>query len=194
MNNFSKNFEEIDLEIHGVRLPRFEVSKDYVNKSKLKGEFNNFNFLRYACLEKFESLQLEKGSPLYEKYCERIKYELDTLKELGFIDYILMVWDVVKFCEREDVPIGLGRGSAAGSMVLFLLGVTKIDPVKHELFFERFVSKSRARTVEKDGIKYLDGSLLADVDNDIAYEHRQKVIKYEGIHLEKEKSLYQVNL
>ncbi len=178
MNNFSKNFEEIDLEIHGVRLPRFEVSKDYVNKSQLKGEFNNFNFLRYACLEKFESLQLEKDSPLYKKYCERIKYELDTLKELGFIDYILMVWDVVKFCEREDVPIGLGRGSAAGSIVLFLLGVTKIDPVKHELFFERFVSKVRAKKKVVDGVTYLDGALMCDVDMDICYHNRHKVIKY----------------
>ena len=127
MNNFSKNFEEIDLEIHGVRLPRFEVSKDYVNKSKLKGEFNNFNFLRYACLEKFESLQLEKGSPLYEKYCERIKYELDTLKELGFIDYILMVWDVVKFYERRRTN-WTGKRKCCWKHGSFLAGSNKNRP------------------------------------------------------------------
>lgn len=56
--------------------------------------------------------------------------------------------------------------------------MTKVDPIKYDLFFERFVSKSRAKVIEKNGIKFLDGSLLADVDNDIAYEHRQKVIEY----------------
>ena len=63
-------------------------------------------------------------------------------------------------------------------MVLYLIGVTKIDPVENDLFFERFVSKSRARKIEKGGKTYLDGSLLADIDNDIAYEHRQRVIEY----------------
>ncbi len=62
--------------------------------------------------------------------------------------------------------------------MLYLIGVTKVDPVKYELFFERFVSKSRAKKIEKDGITYLDGSLLADIDNDISYERRQEVIKY----------------
>ena len=62
--------------------------------------------------------------------------------------------------------------------MLFLIGVTNVDPVKYNLFFERFVSKSRARKIEKDGVTYLDGSLLADVDNDIAYERRVEVIEY----------------
>lgn len=178
MKNFSEQFESIDLEIHGVRLPRFEVPQEYVEKSRLKGDFSNYNFLRYSCLEKFTSLDLEKGSPAYEKYRDRVKYELSTLKELGFVDYILMVWDVVQFCDKEDIPVGLGRGSAAGSMVLFLLGVTKIDPVKHGLFFERFVSKIRAKKKVVDGITYLDGALMCDVDIDICFHNRHKVIKY----------------
>ena len=111
-------------------------------------------------------------------YYDRAKEELGILKELGFVDYILLNWDILNFCHENDIPTGPGRGSAAGSLVLFLLGVTKIDPVKYDLFFERFVSQSRARKIECEGVTYLDGSLLADVDNDIAYEHRQRVVQY----------------
>ena len=81
----------------------------------------------------------------HKKYVDRIHYELDILKELGFVDYILLVWKVIYFCKTSDIPVGLGRGSAAGSFVLYLLGVTKIDSVKYDLFFERFVSKIRAK-------------------------------------------------
>ena len=104
--------------------------------------------------------------------------ELKILKDLGFIDYILLNWDILHFCQESDIPTGPGRGSAAGSLVLFLIGVTQVDPIKYDLFFERFVSKSRAKKIEKDGITFLDGSLLADVDNDIAYERRAEVIEY----------------
>ena len=114
----------------------------------------------------------------HKEYLSRTKMELDILEELGFIDYILLNWDIINFCHDNDIPTGPGRGSAAGSLVLYLINVTKVDPVKYELFFERFVSKSRARKIEKDGVCYLDGSLLADVDNDISYERRQEVIKY----------------
>ena len=105
--------------------------------------------------------------------------ELDILEELGFIDYILLNWEVLNFCREENIPTGPGRGSAAGSLVLYFLGVTKVDPIKYDLFFERFVSRSRAKKIEgKDGQTYLDGSLLADVDNDIAYDRRSEVIEY----------------
>ena len=66
--------------------------------------------------------------------------ELDVLNELGFIDYILLNWDILNFCHENDIPTGPGRGSAAGSLVLYLINVTKVDPVKYELFFERFVN------------------------------------------------------
>ena len=68
--------------------------------------------------------------------------ELSILQELGFIDYILLNWDILNYCHLNDIPTGPGRGSAAGSLVLYLINVTKVDPVKYELFFERFVSKS----------------------------------------------------
>ena len=65
--------------------------------------------------------------------------ELSVLQELGFVDYILLNWDVLNFCNQNLIPTGPGRGSAAGSLVLYLLKVTNVDPIKYDLFFERFV-------------------------------------------------------
>ena len=86
-----------------------------------------------------------------------MRYELGILEELGFVDYILLVWQVVNFCNEQGIPLGVGRGSAAGSMALYLLSVTDVAPIKYELFFERFVSKSRAKKTIVDGVTYLDG-------------------------------------
>ena len=119
------------------------------------------------------------GSENKQVYYERAKQELETFEELGFTDYILLNWDVLNFCHENNIPTGAGRGSAAGSLVLFLLGVTNIDPIPHNLFFERFVSKSRAKKVlDKRGKEFLVGSLLPDVDSDISYDQRYKVIEY----------------
>ena len=106
----------------------------------------------------------------------RLGFAPETASE--FVDYILLNWDIINFCHEHDIPTGPGRGSAAGSLVLFLIGVTKIDPIKYDLFFERFVSQSRTRKIEKNGTTYLDGGLLADIDNDISYERRKEVIEY----------------
>ena len=129
-------------------------------------------------MDGFNKLDLKKNSKEYKEYVKRVKYELDTLKDLGFIDYVLLVWDVINFCKKNDIPTGLGRGSAAGSIVLYLIGVTKIDSVKYGLYFERFVSKIRAKKQVVDGITYLDGSLMCDVDLDICYYNRQRVLQY----------------
>ena len=82
------------------------------------------------------------------------------------------------YCRENDIPLGLGRGSAAGSMVLYLLQITQIDPVKYDLFFERFVSRARAKKKVVDGVTYLDGSLMCDVDVDVCYYRRQEVLQY----------------
>jgi len=160
----------------GVLLPKISIpAKKFTSLNLKKEEASNFDFLSHLCnsnLNKF------KKYSNYNLYKNRLKSELTTLKELGFIDYILLNWDIINYCHENDIPTGPGRGSAAGSLVLFLIGVTKVDPIKYDLFFERFVSKSRARKIEIDNVVYLDGSLLADIDNDISYEHRQSVIKY----------------
>jgi DNA polymerase-3 subunit alpha len=129
-----------------------------------------------VCRANFKKLKIAKED--FPKYSERVKYELETIKELGFLDYILLVWTVINYCNENSIPVGLGRGSAAGSLILYLLGVTKVDPIKYELFFERFISKIRAKKQVVDGITYLDGSLMCDVDIDICYYNRPKVIKF----------------
>jgi DNA polymerase-3 subunit alpha len=161
----------------GVLLPKINLEQKYYEQLKISPESSNFDFLRALCLDGVKKHGIEQKKNK-DEYYQRTKEELDILNNLGFVDYILLNWDILNFCHSSNIPTGPGRGSAAGSLVLFLIGVTKIDSVEHDLFFERFVSKSRARKIEHEGKTYLDGSLLADIDNDIAYEHRQKVIEY----------------
>ena len=177
-SDFTSGFDELNLALHGVRLPSFEIDKADKRRMGVSEDLNNYDFLRAICLAGFKDLKLEKDSEIYKQYVDRIKYELKTLKELGFVDYVLLVWDVINFCKKENIPTGLGRGSAAGSIVLYLIEVTKIDPVRYNLYFERFVSKIRAKKQVVDGITYLDGSLMCDVDLDICYYSRQKVLQY----------------
>ena len=175
---FLSKFQDVDLGLHGVRLPEFSIdiqSKRHLNVSE---DVSNYDFLRALALNGFKDLSVDKGSLEYKKYVDRAKYELETLKELGFIDYILLVWDVINFCNTHDIPVGLGRGSAAGSLILYLIGVTRIDPVRYNLYFERFISKIRAKKQVVDGVTYLDGSLMCDVDLDICYYNRHRVLEY----------------
>jgi len=176
--DFSDKFEDTELDIHGVRLPEFEIDLASKRHLGISEDSSNYDFLRALALNGFKTLNINKSDKNYKKYVDRAKHELDTLKELGFIDYILLVWDVIHFCKTSDIPIGLGRGSAAGSLILYLVGVTRIDPVKYDLYFERFISKIRAKKQVVDGITYLDGSLMCDVDLDICYYNRQKVLQY----------------
>ncbi len=176
--NFIDNFTKYeDCAPPGVLLPEIELDNKYYHQLNLSTDSSSYDFLRALCLDAVKSKGIDKLKNKQE-YFNRIKSELSIFKELGFVDYILLNWDILNFCHENEIPTGPGRGSAAGSLVLFLIDVTKVDPIKYDLFFERFVSKSRARKIEKDGVTYLDGSLLADVDNDIAYEHRQSVIDY----------------
>lgn len=176
--DFLADIESIKIPIHGVRLPTFQTDNKYFESLGLKLGDSNVNFLRALCLRGFKKLNFEKKDAKYKEYSDRVKLELEIFQELGFVDYILLVWDVINFCDENFIPTGLGRGSAAGSLILYLIGVTKIDPIKHGLYFERFVSKIRAKKSVVDGITYLDGSLMCDVDLDICYYNRPKVIKY----------------
>ena len=175
--SFSSRFKKINLPLHGVRLPKFHIEERYIKQFGLKPDINTYDFLREICLKRFAELGLNKSEDK-KTYIDRVKYELEILKDLGFTEYILLVWKVVSYCRENDIPLGLGRGSAAGSMVLYLLQITQIDPVKYDLFFERFVSKARAKKTIVDGITYLDGSLMCDVDVDVCYYRRQEVLKY----------------
>ena len=176
--SFKSHFKGIDLPLHGVRLPTFDIEDQYKREIGVSEDISNYDFLRSLAHTGFKNLKINKKDPLYNEYVERAKYELSTLKDLGFIDYVLLVWDVINYCNRNEIPTGLGRGSAAGSLILYLIGVTKVDPIKYGLYFERFISKIRAKKKVVKGVTYLDGSLMCDVDLDICYYNRQKVIKY----------------
>jgi DNA polymerase-3 subunit alpha len=161
----------------GVKLPEIIIEKKYYDEVLCDPKEDNFQFLRKLCFKKVK----EKGIDQKDNaavYYDRLKEELDIFNDLGFVDYVLLNWDIINFCIENDIPVGAGRGSAAGSLVLYVIGVTNIDPIEYDLFFERFVSKSRARKIEHNGEIFLDGSLLADVDNDISYDRRSEVIDY----------------
>ena len=169
--NFYNDFVAYnDAMLPGVRLPQINIEDKYYTKLGIDVGSDNFTFLKALC---YKNLTTDSAD-----YVDRLEMELSIFKELDFVDYVLLNWDILNFCHENNIPTGPGRGSAAGSLVLFLVGVTKVDPIKYGLFFERFVSRSRAKKIIKDDITYLDGSLLPDVDNDISYDRRSEVIKY----------------
>jgi DNA-directed DNA polymerase III PolC len=161
----------------GVKLPQIKIEKKYYEEVSCSDLEDNYQFLRKLCFAKVKEKEIDKLENA-QVYYDRLKEELTIFKDLGFVDYILLNWDILNYCKENDIPTGAGRGSAAGSLVLYVIGVTNIDPIEYDLFFERFVSKSRARKIEHNGETYLDGSLLADVDNDISYDRRAEVINY----------------
>ena len=108
--------------------------------------------------------EIAEGNAEAKEYVDRLEYELNIIKQMGFIDYFLIVWDFMKFAVEHDIPTGPGSGSAAGSIVAFALGITKIDPIKYSLIFERFLNPERVS--------------MPDIDSDFCYEGRQAVIDY----------------
>jgi DNA polymerase-3 subunit alpha len=161
----------------GVKLPEIKIENKYYKEVSCEESADNYQFLRKLCFKRLQQKGIDKFDNA-QVYYDRLKEELSIFQELGFVDYILLNWDIINFCVENDIPTGAGRGSAAGSLVLYVIGVTNIDPIEYDLFFERFVSKSRAKKIEHEGETFLDGSLLADVDNDISYDRRLEVIKY----------------
>ena len=167
--DFVNSFKKINLPLYGVRLPEFKVKAEHKRNLGLSEDVSNTDFLKKLAYNNL---------PKKPEYKKRLDHEFEIIEDLGFIDYIILVWLVINFCKESEIPTGLGRGSAAGSLILFLIGVTKIDPIKHNLYFERFISKIRAKKQVVDGITYLDGSLMCDVDLDICYYNRHKVIDF----------------
>lgn len=178
MSNLIKNFKKYDLGIKGVRLPSFDIPLEEKKRVGVDKDCSNFDFLKALCTDKLKEIKKQVSPEEFKEYQARARKEIKILEELSFIDYILLVWDVIRFCKKEGIATGMGRGSAAGSLILYLIGVTKIDSLKYDLYFERFVSKVRAKKQVVDGVTYLDGSLMADIDLDICYYDRDKVLKY----------------
>lgn len=138
----------VDFKFHDMHLPFFEVDKDH--KVYLRE-------LVYKGLE-------EKYKVVDEKIRERADFELDMINQMGFTDYFLIVWDFIDFSKNKSIPVGPGRGSAAGSLVSYTLGITGIDPLKYDLLFERFLNPERVS--------------MPDIDIDFCYERREEVIDY----------------
>ena len=179
--SFSKKFTsyEIPILFNGVRLPEFKPSKIQYEYVGLPESVSNKEFLTQLCRKGFRDKIIGKiDKSLNQKYANQIKEELNVIETLGFIDYILMVWDICDFCRRNEIPTGPGRGSVASSIVCYLVGITKIDSIKNELFFTRFLNPARAKTSFVDGIKYIDGSLAPDIDQDLCFYRRSEVIEY----------------
>lgn len=111
----------------------------------------------------FEGLHKRYGSPTAEQV-ERLEHELSTIIRMGFASYFLVVWDFVHYAKLNGIPVGPGRGSAAGALVAYCLGITDIDPLRHDLLFERFLNPERVS--------------MPDIDIDFCYENRGRVIEY----------------
>lgn len=175
LENFTKYNKVLKI---GVQLPSVTIDQRFYNELELPNTTSNYNFLRRLCWKGIQEKGIDK-LPNKQEYYDRVKRELETFEELSFVEYVLLNWEVHTFCIEQKIPKGYGRGSCAGSLVLYLCQVTDVDPIKYGLFFERFVSRSRAKKIiDDDGTVYLDGSLLADVDSDIAYDRRQEVMKF----------------
>ena len=132
------------------KLPRFDVPDG----------FSAWEYLKKLCSE---GLARRYGQQA-EELKERLDYELNTIHNMGFVDYFLIVWDFIKYAKDHEIAVGPGRGSAAGSIVAYSLGITDIDPIRYNLLFERFLNPERLT--------------MPDIDIDFCYERRQEVIDY----------------
>ncbi|MFY9296127.1 MAG: DNA polymerase III subunit alpha [Caldicoprobacterales bacterium] len=133
-----------------IHLPKYEVPEGYTPSQ----------YLRHLCRQGVE----KKYSEITDEVKERLEYELDTIEKMGYVDYFLIVWDFIKFARDNDIMVGPGRGSAAGSLVAYALDITQIDPLKYNLLFERFLNPDRIS--------------MPDIDIDFCFERRQEVIDY----------------
>lgn len=175
---FLEQFEDYNKthEILGVRIPAVEINKKYANDFGLDLSKDEHQILRDLCIYGYKAKGIA-DLPNKQEYADRIKFELGILKKLGFTRYILMVWDLIQWCDERDIARGWGRGSVGGSLVAYLLGLVAVDPVENGLIFERFINESRAKSKIIDGEQYSDGSTVPDIDLDISYLHRERVVK-----------------
>ena len=140
----------VEIEFGVTKLPHFEVPEGY----------DSWSYLNKLC---FDGLK-ERYPQNHTELEERLNYELGVIKEMGYVDYFLIVWDFIHYAREHGISVGPGRGSAAGSLVSYTTGITNIDPIKYNLLFERFLNPERVS--------------MPDIDIDFCYERRQEVIDY----------------
>ncbi len=148
----------VEIEFGNYKIPKYEVPEGYSSA---------YDFLSHLCDEGFEVKYKNTGEytkdQLRDIY-EKMQYELGIIQKMGFVEYILIVWDYINWCRTHDCWVGPGRGSAAGSKVCYCTGITNIDPVKYNLLFERFLNPERVS--------------MPDIDVDFEYAERYRAIQY----------------
>ena len=161
LDNTAKIAARCNVEIEfGVRkLPKYQVPKEFWDNENDEGEAS-WKYLHFLC---YKGLKERYGMET-PQLCERLDYELSVIKNMGFIDYFLIVWDFIDFAKRNGIMVGPGRGSAAGSIVAYTLAITDIDPLRYNLLFERFLNPERVS--------------MPDIDIDFCFERRGEVIDY----------------
>lgn len=140
----------VDIKFHEQHLPEFTVPKGYTHEDYLKKLATEGMYARYENIT--------------DNIKERFDFEFNTIKNMGFVDYFLIVWDFIRYARKHEIQVGPGRGSAAGSIVSYCLGITDVDPLKFNLLFERFLNPERVS--------------MPDIDIDFCYERREEVIEY----------------
>ena len=140
----------VEIEFGVTKLPKYEVPDG----------MTSWEYLNKLC---FEGLERRYGE-VTEELKERLTYELNTIHNMGYVDYFLIVWDFIKYAKDHGIAVGPGRGSAAGSIVSYCLEITNIDPIRYQLLFERFLNPERVT--------------MPDIDVDFCFERRQEVIDY----------------
>lgn len=179
MYSFASSFSTYDIPkiTRGVRLPNFYIKPEYKEKFSLPDDCTDYQFLLALCLIGLEK-KVKKDHPNYKDYVKRMNYELKTFKELGFCSYVLLTWEIIEYCHENNIATGYSRGSVGGSLVFYLIGTIEIDAIEHGLYFERFLSKTRAKFIEENGIRYYQGDLLLDVDCDISHLDRPRLLEW----------------
>lgn len=153
INNTEKIAQMCNLEFEfgKTKLPHFEVPNGQ----------NHFDYFREKC---YAGLYRNYGTDVPQSYTERLEYELSVIREMGYVDYFLIVADFISYAKSKDIPVGPGRGSGAGSIAAYCMGITGIDPMRYSLIFERFLNPERIS--------------MPDIDVDFCYERREEVIEY----------------
>ena len=161
----------VEIEFGVTKLPHFEVpegydSWSYLNKLCDDGLYERYGVVRGEARENAGAAEAVSGETNAESLIRRLEYELDVIRTMGYVDYFLIVWDFINYAKINDIMVGPGRGSAAGSIVSYCLRITDIDPIKYNLLFERFLNPERVS--------------MPDIDIDFCFERRQEVIDYVG--------------
>lgn len=176
--DFSSSFQKYIVPNYGyIRLPEITISKEQKALIGLEENVTNREVLLALARDGFKKKQNKIKKERWKEYGDRVKYEISILDELGFVDYILLVWQVMNKAKEMNIFLDYGRGSVAGSAVCWFLGISGVDPIEKHLFFERFVSKVRAGKKIIDGSTYLKGDLLADVDINLG-DGRDKIVEW----------------